>query len=61
MGLEPKCVCRALHSPAGSDGTSSVDADETARKLCRQEPSATSGFLQTSNVLREKRRIKIQL
>ncbi len=36
MGLELKCVCGALHSIAGSDGTSSVDAAETAQELCGQ-------------------------
>lgn len=34
MGLESKCVCGALHCPAGTDGTSFVDAAETAQKLC---------------------------
>lgn len=33
MGLESECVSGALHCPAGADGTSSVDADETAQKL----------------------------
>lgn len=36
MGLELKCVRGALHCIAASDGTSSVDAAETAQELCRQ-------------------------
>lgn len=34
MGLEFMCVCGALYCPTGADGTSSVDAAETAQKLC---------------------------